>query len=782
MDGPGLAGEQSPLDPGPIRSIFAMEPDIFEDFDASGDEHDEGDWGPLMALADQAAEVLAASPGDSEQSGDESDEPGEFSKKRLVKALENLEHDHVGNRALQEDCCENRCWADKACLARIQLFRRANLALSRTERERNLRHALLLCRKLQRAEESSRGGSPLVPSRAWGLRVASDMPVCLSAFTYAYGYAPRKCSRGFRDPISRAKMLADTPEALLPRPHGLTGRTGNAALPGEDTELVINFMLNIAKIHALPQPSERGAGVQELPAIMTLRRLFHDYKDEADKEDSTMFNDPEEERDPTVPPRGRIPLAHQVSESSFRRIVKGHPRLSHIRIRSKKTDYCNVCHRYRRGLLQLRSLGLPANDPAVMQLGRHLDEHLRDAETLRERYRRLRREAQAEEAKAEDGRELGVISMDFAQALLIPRFASQPGGLFYLKPLKLHMFGVCDEGSHLSSVYLTREEVMDAVSKSTDAVMTFCHHALERLRVKGRRRAVIHADNAAAQNKSKHWIRYGIYLIATGRFDSVEIYYMLAGHTKFEPDSLFGRCKRHLWEADSMTPADVKRVLDELDDVEVLLDNEVLFYPWRELLANLGKPIPDMRFVQGLRFTRRPGAAAEIVVEVQYGAAEEWEDITQVVLGPDQAETLALGLPGELPVPIDVLALEPSEKRLRELAGVAEYVDSRKLQMEYDPYLSGPWPKVPKANERNPATEYGGIAVRKPKVQKRNRREASRGRQRRARGGGAGRGRSRRRASKIEEEEEEEGEFTEHSEGPESPCNDEDDVWFESLA
>ena len=55
---------------------------------------------------------------------------------------------------------------------------------------------------------------------------------------------------------------------------------------------------------------------------------------------------------------------------------------------------------------------------------------------------------------------------------------------------------------------------------------------------------MLHSDNCVGQNKNNMVMQYLMWRIIAGLNDTVELSFMLVGHTKFAPDRFFGLFKR----------------------------------------------------------------------------------------------------------------------------------------------------------------------------------------------------------------------------------------------
>ena len=89
--------------------------------------------------------------------------------------------------------------------------------------------------------------------------------------------------------------------------------------------------------------------------------------------------------------------------------------------------------------------------------------------------------------------------------------------------------------------YLIDED--DDPGKGANSTISMLHHFLETHGV-GEKALSLHADNCVGQNKNNFIMQYLMWRVMTDRSDSVEISFMLVGHTKFAPDRFFGLIKK----------------------------------------------------------------------------------------------------------------------------------------------------------------------------------------------------------------------------------------------
>ena len=62
----------------------------------------------------------------------------------------------------------------------------------------------------------------------------------------------------------------------------------------------------------------------------------------------------------------------------------------------------------------------------------------------------------------------------------------------------------------------------------------FNHHGL------GETTVTLHADNCTGQNKNNTMMQYLMWRVLTGLHHTINISFMVVGHTKFPPDGCFG--------------------------------------------------------------------------------------------------------------------------------------------------------------------------------------------------------------------------------------------------
>ena len=131
-----------------------------------------------------------------------------------------------------------------------------------------------------------------------------------------------------------------------------------------------------------------------------------------------------------------------------------------------------------------------------------------------------------------------VICVDYMQERTLPFFgdSSQPGETYYKQKLTVHLFGLVQHHLRGSLVYLSDERAGGA--KSSDHICSYLSHYVSTLPA-WVRTITIWGDNAGTI-KSRYLVAWAADLVArAGHLRTVHLRFMLPGHTKFSPDTLF---------------------------------------------------------------------------------------------------------------------------------------------------------------------------------------------------------------------------------------------------
>ena len=113
--------------------------------------------------------------------------------------------------------------------------------------------------------------------------------------------------------------------------------------------------------------------------------------------------------------------------------------------------------------------------------------------------------------------------------------------MYYLSARKVHLFGFQDEAVRKQINYVLDEN--EIIGKGPNSTISLVFDGIKQLN-KGEKHLKITCDNAGGQNKNNVTIWFYLYLVICGYYESIELNFMIPGHTKFKCDGSFGLIKR----------------------------------------------------------------------------------------------------------------------------------------------------------------------------------------------------------------------------------------------
>ena len=144
-------------------------------------------------------------------------------------------------------------------------------------------------------------------------------------------------------------------------------------------------------------------------------------------------------------------------------------------------------------------------------------------------------------------------TFDFAQGVQIPYHAGQVGALYFKSPLKVQVFGICNDGIKLQMNYLLDESQFIGLNGSKthgpNAVIFTLDHCLD-TNCLNESNCHFHADNCVGQNKNRFVLGYMAWRIIKGFNSSISLSFMCVGHTHCSVDGHFGLLKQCYCSAD----------------------------------------------------------------------------------------------------------------------------------------------------------------------------------------------------------------------------------------
>src|SRR5215469_15344786 len=113
--------------------------------------------------------------------------------------------------------------------------------------------------------------------------------------------------------------------------------------------------------------------------------------------------------------------------------------------------------------------------------------------------------------------------------------------MYYLSARKVHLFGIQDEAVREQINFVLDEN--ELLGKGPNGTLSLAFDGIKQLN-KGEKHLKITCDNAGGQNKNNTTIWFYLYLVICGYYESIELNFMIPGHTKFKCDGSFGLIKR----------------------------------------------------------------------------------------------------------------------------------------------------------------------------------------------------------------------------------------------
>ena len=369
------------------------------------------------------------------------------------------------------------------------------------------------------------------------------------------------------------------------RIHGLKGQSSHKTLSVAMETQVVEFINNVSEARSIPLPGRlpnvKDYRVMKLPTNTTKSGIYSEYF-KACEEDGVKA----------------------VSLTTFKDLwLKYCP---YVQVMKPASDICQECAQNSRAVH--RSQGMPDN--IKNERLQKATEHLKKAKVQRNYYQAQCDLAKQVMSSGEVVNEM-VYSFDYAQQVHYPCNAIQLGPAYFKTARKCSVFGVLCEGNNKQVNYLIDEN--DTTGKGADSVISMVHHYLQKYG-QNERQLHLHADNCSGQNKNNAFMNYCQWRIAAGLCDCVEISFMLAGHTKFGPDRMFGLFKRKFGKCSVDTIDDIVSAVEassigghnvaQLTCDPVSGERFVHWYNWSEYLSSYFSPIPNILSYQHFRFTK----------------------------------------------------------------------------------------------------------------------------------------------------------------------------------
>ena len=231
------------------------------------------------------------------------------------------------------------------------------------------------------------------------------------------------------------------------------------------------------------------------------------------------------------------------------------------------------------------------------------------------------------------------------------------------------MFGIQDEAMREQINYVLDES--ELLGKGPNGTLSLVFDGIKQLN-KGEKHLKVTCDNAGGQNKNNATIWFYLYLVIAGYYESIELNFMVPGHTKFKCDGSFGLIKR-LYR--NTTVDCVDHIADVVKGSSIARLNKARRYNGRDgfqyfdIISGLEtyfKKLPGLQKFQHFLFTSaNPG-----IVKAQGIANGPFQEFKLLKIGKSEVSTVigkikALSFPELVPPPMELKRQEYLYRNIR---------------------------------------------------------------------------------------------------------------------
>lgn len=430
--------------------------------------------------------------------------------------------------------------------------------------------------------------------------ISIDRAVCKEVFLFYYGETNERLKR-----LQKHRLEV----GISTTTHGNAGRSPSHACSKQDKDDVETFIVNYASAHGMPDPGRdlrHGKGRLQilLPSVLNYTSVYRSYELSLQSE-------------------GRLCVGYRTFMRTWQEVCP------HIIFSKPRTDLCMTCEDFKKEINKIVSDLDDRRDDEKSKVYRKALEHIEYAKKERiyynacsklaeEHYLKLGLQNMPTKSKQPNSRNIMQhYSWDFAQQLHYPYEDQQVGPIYFKTPRKAQLFGICCEGIPRQTNYLIDEA--DFPEKDANTVISildhfFTHHGL------GEKYVCLTADNCVGQNKNNAVLHYLIYRVLAGLHDSIELSFMVVGHTKFAPDGYFGLIRRRYRRSNIYTYDDlVQTVLNSSERGHNTCQasrnhgapansQELIYRDWSSWLLKFFKKLPNITSYRHFKIIKnKPG-------------------------------------------------------------------------------------------------------------------------------------------------------------------------------
>lgn len=430
-------------------------------------------------------------------------------------------------------------------------------------------------------------------------------------------------------------------DAMLPEPKATENYQNNVNKVTACTQRVIDFLFEFAKTEGEMHATrfirmETRIGVRDsdldlihLPSYYTKRQLYETFCYQSGWEIKSFSDgsyppldqfplrkndDNENGQELALWPEGSEPLS-VCSWHTFLRIWKQY--LPNLKIKPPSLDTCNLCDEYAK-YMKMKSNSqmnnLPtflSNDPllcpetnevsllhkgfgdlgetrenVVMLAAKHVN-----AARSQKALAQIKYEAAEQSIDFVDpDKKVITLVMDYCQNLDLPHLGGeQPGDTYYFSPVWLYCLGIVDVSEDQLYAYIYEESAAKKGANNVASILMYhvITFVLDNFRYSaGINELNIVMDNCGGQNKNGTVLKMAAYFVERGWFKSVNMIFLVKGHTKNDCDRMFNLLKMKWHKSNVFTFKDALEILGTVDNVMTIdasnihIDYTALFDRW----------------------------------------------------------------------------------------------------------------------------------------------------------------------------------------------------------
>ena len=183
------------------------------------------------------------------------------------------------------------------------------------------------------------------------------------------------------------------------------------------------------------------------------------------------------------------------------------------------------------------------------------------------------------------------VSADYMMSKNLPYWGEspQPAKTYYQMKLVCDGFGIVDHSQQKNYTYLCDE--LAAGSKNSDHTISFFQHFTDTHIDSWVRNITFCLDNARVC-KNKYLLAWANELVEQGRFESVRFFYLVVGHTKFEPDILFASVAKTFYKRDVFCIEMLQAIAEQYSTSYLFGADQI--QQWQSVLEEKYLPLPGI--------------------------------------------------------------------------------------------------------------------------------------------------------------------------------------------